>query len=62
MTNNADPDNYSYFGYGNGFDVQGNFHCQMVVGLLIEKDVLILGTGQTDGLDDIVITAEAEYS
>ena len=28
---------------------------------MIEKDILVLGEGPTDGLDDVIVTAEAKY-
>ena len=31
---NADPDNYSYSGYGISFETRGKFHCQKVVDLI----------------------------
>ena len=45
------------------------FHFQIIIGLLIlihidnkSKDILILGKGPTQGLDNTILTAEAEYS
>ena len=76
LTKNADPDKHSYLGYSIGlhsrslFSVQG---CKNVIVFGVDnsssvdidnkkKDVLVLGEGLTQGLDDTTITAEAKYS
>ena len=79
ITKNADPDKYSYSGYGNGFgsgslfsipnfDWGKNaviFRVEISSSVHIDnnnRNILILGKGPTQGLDDTRLTAEAEYS
>ena len=78
ITKNADPDKYSYSGYGIGFDSRllsiPNFDWGenvVIFGLDMSssvhidyknKDILFLGKGPTQGLDDTTLTAEAGYS
>ena len=76
LTNNADPDIYSYSGYGIGFDACGRFSFSdgswfdknviifsTDMGSSVRtdnknKDIMILGKGPTDGLEDTTLTAE----
>ena len=79
ITKNADPNKYSYSGYGIGFDSRSLFSIpkfDWVKNIIIfgvdmsssvhannkNKDVLILGKGQTQGLDNTTLTTESEYS
>ena len=79
LTKNANPNKYSYSGYGIVFDSHSSFsipNCDWGKNVIIfgvdmsssvhannkNKDILILGKGQTKGLDNAVLTAEAEYS
>ena len=79
ITKNADPDKYSYSGYGNGFDScshfsipnfdwdknAASFGVDISSSVHIDnnnRDILILGKGPTQGLDDTRLAAEAEYS
>ena len=77
MPKNADPDKYVYSGYGIelrsefllpdcslgknviifGVDVSSSVHIDNK-----EKDILILGKGSRQGLNDTTLTAEAQYS
>ena len=77
LIDNADPDKYKYSGYGIGFDARRSFSLSdgsrfgkyvtifdMSLSVHIDtkkKDILILGKGATDGLDDTTLTAE-KYS
>ena len=78
MTENANPDQYKYSGYGTGFDARNLFSWSD--GNYSSKDVTISGADMspllhidnekndilskvpTDGLDDTTLTAEKEYS
>ena len=76
LTKNADPNKYSYSGYGISFDVCGTFSLAnsgfgkniIIFGANISssghvENILILGKGPTQGLDDTALTAiETEYS
>ena len=77
LTKNVDFDQYSYSGYGIGFDACGSFLLSdgagfgknIIFGMSPyvhindkKKDILILGKGPTDGLDDTTLTPEKEYS
>ena len=79
LTENANPNEYSYSGYGIGFDSCSLFSIPNfdwgknanIVGVDMSshayahnknKDILILGKGQTKGLGNTSLTAEAEYS
>ena len=76
---NADPDKYTYSGYGIGFDscssllfpnfdwgknfvIFGVDNSSSVHIDNKKKDILVLGKGPTQGLDDTKITPEAKYS
>ena len=78
MTKNSDPDKYSYYGYGTGFDIHGLF--SYTDGSSLGKNVKIFGVdnisfahsdnrnkyililGNVQQIDYITITAEAQYS
>ena len=78
LTKNADSNKYSYSGCGIGFDSRSLFSIPnfdwgknaIIVGVDSSsvhannenKDILILGKGQPQGLDNTTLTAEAEYS
>ena len=79
LTNNANPNKYSYSGNEIGFDSCSlfsvpNFDCgknitifgvdmsSSVHGNNKNKDIIILGKGQTKGSDNTSLTTEAEYS
>ena len=79
LTNNADPDECGYNGYGNEFDACSQSSLSkgecgknvVIVGVdnsssthadNRKKDIIILGEGSTDKLDDTTKTTEAEYS
>ena len=62
LAKDADPDKYSYSGYGIGFDSRSLFHFQILTGVRVDmtssvhidnkkKDILILEKGPTQGLD-----------
>ena len=78
LTKNNDIDKYKYSGYGIGFDRKGKFsvgngfgrNC-IIFGVDVSssvhvdnrrKDILILGEGPTQGLDDTTLTVEKLYS
>ena len=77
LIKSADPDKYSYLGYDIGFDSRSLFSFpnfdwgkNVIFGVgnsssthidNKKKDILILGKGPTQGLDDTTIAAEAEY-
>ena len=78
MTKTNDIDKYKYSGYGIGFDREGKFsvgsgfgkNC-IIFGVVMsssvkfdnkKKDILILGEGPTQGLDDTTLTEEKKYS
>ena len=74
LTKNADFDKYKYSGYGIGFERHGafgKFGCNIIVfGVDMtssvhvdnkKNDVLILGEGTTQGLNDTTLTAEKKY-
>ena len=65
LTKNADPDKYKCTGYGIGFDSRSEFLFENgTYGKNVDnkgKDILILGEGLRQGLDDITLTAEAKY-
>ena len=77
-TKSADPNTYSYSGFGIGFDSPSLFSIPnfdwgknvIIFGVDMSssvhannknKDILILGKGQTQGLDNTTLTAEVEY-
>ena len=75
LAKNAEPNKYSYSGYGIGFDFRSFFHFQILTVVILgvdnsssvhidnkKKDILVSGKGPTQGLDDTTITVEAEYS
>ena len=75
LTKNSDIDKYKYLGYGIGFDSRGAFlfpNSSVAQNIIIfgddissnnkTKDVLALGEGHTEGLDDTTVTAEKKYS
>ena len=53
LTKNPDPDKYGSSGYGIGLSVHADYR---------KKDILVLGEGPADGLDDASVIAEAKYS
>ena len=71
LTKNADPDKYSYSGYGIGFDTPGQYSLpDGSVGVDISSyvhidnkgnNILILGKGPTQGLNHM-LAAETQYS
>ena len=77
VTKNADPDKYSYSGYGIGFDTREEyslpdggvgknviFWVDKISSVHIDnkgKDILILGKGPTQGLKHM-LAAETQYS
>ena len=77
LTKNADPDKYKYSSYGIGFDshsqflfTDGSYRKNVIFGANMSssvhfdnkgKDILILGEGPTQGLDDTTLTLEAKY-
>ena len=78
LTKNADPDKYSYSGYGIGFDTRGQYSLPagsvgknvIIFGIDISlyvhidnkrKDMLILGKGPTEGLNN-TLSVETQYS
>ena len=76
LLKNANPDKYKYSGYGIGFHYRSHvllpdgskviiFEADMNSSVQIDNkeiDILILGEGTTQGLDDTILTAEAKYS
>ena len=75
LIKNADPDKYAYTGYGFGFDSRSGFSftdlmwfwhlvwCELIsVYCNKRKDILFLGFGPTQRLDNTNWTAEAQYS
>ena len=71
LTKNADLD-YKYTGYGTGFDSHSEFlltdrsYGKNVTSSSVDvdnkgKDILVLGEGPTQGLQDAKLTAEAKY-
>ena len=78
LTKNPDIDKYKYSGYGVGFDRKGKFSfgdgfgrnviifgVEMSSSVHVDnnkKDILILGEGITQGLDDTALTTEKKYS
>ena len=78
LTKNADPNKYSYSGYGIGFVSRSLFslpNSDWIKNVIIfeedmssvhfnikKKQILILGKGPTHGLDDTTLAAEAKYS
>ena len=70
LTKNADPDKYKYTGYGIGFNscsetlfTDGSYG-KMSLSVHVDdkgQDILILGEGPTQALDDTILTAEARY-
>ena len=75
LTKNDDSKKYEYSCYGIRFDARSNFSINgewgknvIIFGvgsvyqcvMIIEKGILVLGEGPTDGLDDTVPKAEAE--
>ena len=75
LTKNVEPNKYSYSGYDIGFDAYATFSlsigdrfCKNIIIVGVDtgsnnrkKDILILGKGPADGLNDIAVTAEARY-
>ena len=57
-TKNADLDEYKFSSCGIGFDSRLEF---LFTDGSLGKNVIILGEGLTQGLDDTTLTAEAEY-
>ena len=77
MAKNADPDKYIYSGYGIGLDSRSEvslYHyfqniiiCEVDMSSSVhidnkDKDILTLGDGTTQGLDNTTLTAEDKYS
>ena len=73
LTKNTDPNKHKYSAYGTGFNSRSEdsltnviiFGTDMSSAVHIDnknKDILILGEGSTQGLDDTISTAEAKYS
>ena len=78
LTKNPDIDNYKYSGYGIEFDRKGKFSFGDRFGRNViifgadmsssihthnkKKDILILGEGPTQGLDNTTLTLEEKYS
>ena len=75
LTKYSDIDKYKYLGYGIGFDGRGTFlfpndsFGQNVIRfgvnmymLITRKNILILGEGLTQELDETILTAEKKYS
>ena len=78
ITKNGEPNKYSYSGCGIGFDscslilLQSDWGKNVIIfGVDMNsyvhannknKDILILSKGQTQGLDNTVLTAEVQYS
>ena len=78
LTKNADPDKYSYSRYGISFDIHGTFSLRnggfgknivifgantgWFVHVDHRRDVLILGKGPTQRLDNTALNAEPQYS
>ena len=77
LTKNSDIDKYTHSGYGIGFDRKGNFSFGggfgqnvIIFGADMSSSVhansktiniLVLGEGVTEGLDDTTLTAEKIY-
>ena len=76
LTKNADPDKYKYTGYGIGLNSRSEslltngsygknaFEADMRSSVHVDdkgKDIIILGEGPTQALDDTILTAEAKY-
>ena len=53
LTKNANPDKYSYSGYGIGFDVRGSFSLSDRIGFV--KIVIILGVDNISSLGILMI-------
>ena len=66
VTKDADIDKYRYFGDGIGFDGKGFYsHPSGRTGrnvIIFGADILILGKGLTQGLDEDSLSAEKMYS
>ena len=63
LTKNADPDTRNFFIKKWRFCYKRNIWCWYeLFWYNKEKDILILGKGVTQGLDDTTLTAEAKYS
>ena len=74
LTKIANPNKYSYSGYGIGFDSRSIINSDWGKNVIIfgvgmnssvhanNKNILILGKRQTKGLHNTSLTAEAEYS
>ena len=66
LNKNADIDKYKYSGYGIRFDKGGSFSFSTGgFGCDVDnkkKDILILGEGLTQGLDDATLNAEKDYA
>ena len=76
VTKNADLDKYKYSAYGIGFDSRSEFSFTDGKNIIIfgagmsssvhidskNKDILLLGKGPTEGLDDTTLTAGAKYN
>ena len=69
LTKNANIDKYKYTSYGIGFDSRSDFIFTDAVDLSLSvhvnnkgKNILILGEGPAQGLDDTTLAAEAKYS
>ena len=72
LTKNADLDKFRYTSYGTGFDFTDGSYGKIVIIFGADmsssvhlvnkgKDILILGEGPTQGLDDTALTAEVKY-
>ena len=65
LTKNADLDKYKHSKYSIGFDSRSEFSFadgSLGKNVILGADVLILGKGPTQGLDDTTLTAVAKYS
>ena len=65
LTKNADLDKCKHSKYSIGFDSRSEFSFadgSLGKNVILGADVLILGKGPTQGLDDTTLTAVAKYS
>ena len=64
LTKNDDPDKHNYSGYGTEFviEILSLSVMSSLVHINNKKNILIIGEGPTDGLNDTKLTLEKEYS